>query len=121
MGNKVSLHRIAAGQSPNDTSRARFKGSISRKFRAFMVTMSFTVILALALLPETVGADNAAPHVTAVAVARATIVSGVRISREQLALDEDSSSRNPRLPKPRERPCPEADERPCREIVVDMP
>lgn len=121
MSTLFSPRRITVGQSPNDTESARFKGSISRKRRAFMVSMSFIIILALAVLPATARADDAAPHVTAVAVARARIVSGVRISHEQLALDQDVRSRNMRLPKPRERACPEADEHPCRLIVVDMP
>jgi hypothetical protein len=83
--------------------------------------MSFTILLALVAFPASVRAEDAVSHVTAVAVARAQIVSGVRISREQVALDQDTAVRKTRLPKPRERPCPEADEHPCRLIVVDMP
>lgn len=121
MVNFQPLRRIAAGQSPNETSVAFQNGSATQKTSALIVSMSFTIIVAAALLPGSVRAQDAVPHVTAVAVARAQVVSGVRISREQMELDQESAARKTRLPKPRERPCPETDEHPCRLIVVDMP
>ena len=86
-----------------------------------MVKMSFTILIALVALPGSGRPETAAPRVTAVGVARARIVSGVRISREHVIVDADTPMRATRLPKPRERPCPDADTQPCRLIVVDMP
>lgn len=86
-----------------------------------MVSMMFTIFAALVLLPGSARTESTAPRVTAVATANARIVSGVRISREQVIGDNDTPSRATRLPKPRERPCPETDTPPCRLIVVDMP
>jgi hypothetical protein len=83
--------------------------------------MWFTMFVAFIAAPGSIRAEQATPRVTAVAVARAQIVSGVRISREQIDVDQDTATRKTRLPKPRERPCPEAHEHPCRLIVVDMP
>jgi hypothetical protein len=85
-----------------------------------MVIMLFTMILAGALVGS-VRADERNPRATAVAVARAEIVSGVRITREMTIPDDERRVRNNRLPKPRERPCPESDDHPCRLFVVDMP
>lgn len=121
MGSLRPSRRIAAGQSPNETDVAFQNGSAAPRTSAFMVSMSLTIIFAAALLAGTVRAEDSVPHVAAVAVARAQIVSGVRISREQVELDQDTAARKTRLPKPRERPCPEADEHPCQLFVVDMP
>jgi hypothetical protein len=117
--------RIDAGQSSNGTVPDSFEDGIRRDISAFMVSMMFIIGLALTVLPGSVRAEESASHVTAVAVARAQIVTGVRISREDVAIDHEtqpsSRSRAIRLPKPRERPCPEPDTPPCRLIVVDMP
>jgi hypothetical protein len=86
-----------------------------------MVSMLVTMIMAGALVGS-VRADEVNPRATAVAVARAEIVSGVRITREMLMRpDDETRSRSNRLPKPRERPCPDNEERPCRMVVVDIP
>jgi hypothetical protein len=85
-----------------------------------MVIMLFTMILAGAFVGS-VRADESNPRVAAVAVSRAEIVSGVRITREMLFADDEQRSRNNRLPKPRERPCPDSNEHPCRMVVVDLP
>lgn len=83
--------------------------------------MMITMIMAGALVGR-VRAEEQRPRVTAVAVARAEIVSGIRITRDMIIPDNDERrSRNGRLPKPRERPCPDSDENPCRMLVVDMP
>ncbi len=85
-----------------------------------MVTMLFTMIMAGALVGNG-RADEVNPRVAAVAVARAQIVSGVRITREMLIRDDEAPSRGNRLPKPRERPCPDTHEQPCLMVVVDIP
>jgi hypothetical protein len=86
-----------------------------------MVTMLVTMIMAGALVGS-VRADEMNPRATAVAVARAEIVSGVRIMREEMMRpDDETRSRTNRLPKPRERPCPDSEEQACRMIVVDIP
>ena len=113
--------RIAMGQSLGDTRVVRPGRSAPRRLRAFMVSMKFTIIVGLAMIPNPMRADDATPNVTAVAVAKAQIMSGIRIDRDYLQADNERSSRGNRLPKPRERPCPEADTHPCRLIVVDMP
>lgn len=86
-----------------------------------MVSMMFTILSALVILPGSGRTETTTPRVTAVVTARAQIVSGVRLSRERVIVDTDTPSRTTRLPKPRERPCPDADAPPCRMIVVDMP
>jgi hypothetical protein len=86
-----------------------------------MVIMLVTMITAGALVGS-VRADEVHPRVIAVAVARAEIVSGVRILREEMMRsDDETRPRSNRLPKPRERPCPDTDEHPCRMVVVDIP
>ena len=115
------LDRIVKGQSPNDTPKACKGYGIARRTGAFMVSMSLAIIIALIVAGGPVRANDGAAHVTAVAVAKAQIISGIRIDRDYLQADNERSSRNTRLPKPRERPCPEADTHPCRLIVVDMP
>jgi hypothetical protein len=85
-----------------------------------MVSMLVTMIMVGALVGS-VRADEVNPRATAVAVARAEIVSGVRITREMLIPDDETRSRNNRLPKPRERPCPDGEEHGCRMVVVDIP
>lgn len=121
MGRPSSLHRIAAGQSPNETGTRRKRAGKAPQSGAFMVSVMFTIILATILAGDAARSEEGSTRVTAVAVARAQIVSGVRLSREQVAVDDETPSRVTRLPKPRERPCPEPSEPPCRLIVVDMP
>ncbi len=86
-----------------------------------MVSMMFTILVALVVLPHSGRTESTASHVTAVVTARARIVSGVRMTRDHVIVENDTPSRTTRLPKPRERPCPEADSDLCRLIVVDMP
>lgn len=112
---------IGGEQSPNDTRHAHKTCSIARRNGVFMLSMAFIIILALIVAGGPVRADDSASHVTAVAVAKAQIVSGIRITRDHLQTDIEMPTRNARLPKPRERPCPEVDEHPCRLFVVDMP
>lgn len=83
--------------------------------------MTVTIALALALLPGSVRADPASPHVTAVAVARAQILSGVRIEQAPQAAVSKRERREAPLPRPRERPCPEREATPCRLMILDMP
>lgn len=82
--------------------------------------MASTSLIALAtmLLTGAAGANDAAPRVAAVATARATIVVGVRATPPQQALSDKRD--RPQI-KPRERPCPETTDAPCRLIVTDMP
>jgi hypothetical protein len=82
--------------------------------------MASTSLIALAtmLLTGSAGANDA-PHVTAVATARATIVAGVRVGPP--VRNERTPEQQPLVPKPRERPCPENDQTPCRLIVTDLP
>lgn len=89
--------------------------------KARLVNMASTSLLALAtmLITGSADANDAQPRVTAVAVARATIVAGVRVGTP--VKDERKGEQRP-LVKPRERPCPEAEQSPsCRLIVTDMP
>lgn len=86
-----------------------------------MVSMTLITLAALVLVPGSARSDPAVPRATAVVVARAQIVAGVRISSDQIEKDKGELSRATRLPKPRERPCPDTDTPPCRLIVVDMP
>lgn len=120
---KMQSHplRIVVRQSPNETQRCEQATSAFREISAFVVSMTLTVLAAAALLPGTPHAARPEQRATAVVVARVQIVSGVRVSRERLAFDQDAVSRTIRLPKPRERPCPDTDTPPCRLIVVDMP
>jgi hypothetical protein len=81
--------------------------------------MLVTIFFALVVMPGQVRSDPATPHVTAVAVARAQILSGVRAGPEPQATDKKRENRE--TPRPRERPCPEAEATPCRLMVIDMP
>lgn len=120
MANPLRPQRPHKGQSPNGTEdEPKHRGGRTRR-GAFIVAMIVTIVMAAALAGN-VRADEASPRVTAVAVARAEIMSGARITREMLISDSDMPSRGNRLPKPRERPCPDTDERPCRMVVVDIP
>lgn len=120
MASLLPPQRPREGQSPNGTDdEPKHSGGRLRR-AAFMVTMMVAMIMAAALVGN-VRADEVNPRMAAVAVARAEIVSGVRITREMLISDSNMPSRSNRLPKPRERPCPDTDERPCRMVVVDIP
>ena len=66
-------------------------------------------------------ANDVAPRAVAVAVARAEIISGVRISQEIELADADPRTRKSRPRRPRERPCPETNIASCRLFVTDMP
>ena len=113
--------RIAVGQSRDDTRPLSTKAGMKSQSSVFMVNMMFAFVMVLALLHQSTRAESAAPRVTAVATTRAQIMAGVRISGEQSDRNDDVPSRLTRLPKPRERPCPDTDAQPCRLIVVDMP
>ena len=75
------LNRIVKGQSPNDTAKARKGYGIARRTGAFIVSMSLPIIIALVVAGGPVRANDGAAHVTAVAVARAQIMSGIRIDQ----------------------------------------
>jgi hypothetical protein len=120
MASLLPPQRPRQGQSPNGTADDPKHSGGQRRGAAFMVAMLFTMIMAGALVGN-VRADEVNPRVAAVAVARAEIVSGVRITREMLIRDDEAPSRGNRLPKPRERPCPDTHEQPCRMVVVDIP
>jgi hypothetical protein len=83
--------------------------------------MASTSLIALAtmLLTGSAGANDAAPHVATVAQARAAIVAGVRTGPS--IRDAKTRTQQPLVNKPRERPCPETTDAPCRLIVTDMP
>jgi hypothetical protein len=81
--------------------------------------MMVTIVFGLTLLAGSARADPASPHVTTVAVARAQILSGVRI--QQASQGADTKQERRETPRPRERPCPEAEATPCRLMVIDMP
>lgn len=80
--------------------------------------MASTSLIALAamLLTGSVRAHDGQPHVVAVAVARATIVSGVRAGPPPERRDRVERVEA----KSRERPCPESTKAPCRLIVTDL-
>jgi hypothetical protein len=81
--------------------------------------MLVTIFFALVVMPGQVRSDPATPHVTTVAVARAQILSGVRAGPVPQTTDKKREDRE--TPRPRERPCPEAEATPCRLMVIDMP
>lgn len=86
-----------------------------------MVTMAATTLFAFAVLTfpgSALGRDNV-PHAVAVATARATIVTGVRITPDTILNDPRLRIRPEQ--RPREIPCPERRDTPCRLIIVDMP
>jgi hypothetical protein len=82
--------------------------------------MLVTIVSALILLPQQVRSDPATPHVTAVVVARATILEAVRAGPAPLATDGKPEERHGPRKRPRQRPCPEAETTPCRLMVIDM-
>lgn len=114
------LRRIVRGQSLNDTISVLAKAGAQRLARRIMINMLLTIFMLTALTGPS-RANEAAPHVTAVAVARAQIMSGVRIAQQLDSADAEPRNRKTRPPKPRERPCPEANIKPCRLFVTDMP
>ena len=84
-----------------------------------MLAMLLTTVLALAVLPGSIRAEDRTAHVTAVAVAHARIVEGVRVSPDRIATDTKRSS--PVTPaKLRAAPCPEVVDPRCKLLVLDM-
>lgn len=112
--------RVATAQSRHETVVGRTRAGRAARRRAIILTVS-VIIVSVAVLIASVRADEASPRVTAVATARAQIMSGVRIGSDQPVRDDHAPSRTMRQPRPRERPCPETDDHHCRLIVVDMP
>jgi hypothetical protein len=86
-----------------------------------MLIMLVTIGLALTIVQPSVRAADQGPHVTAVATARAQILSGVRVGPAPPDADTKAERREPPPRRPRERPCPEAEATPCRLMVIDMP
>jgi hypothetical protein len=80
-----------------------------------------TMLIALTLFARPVRADGAIPHVATVAVARAQIISGVRVEQVPERINRERQVRETPLPRPRERPCPEREATPCRLMIIDMP
>ena len=74
--------------------------------------------IALLVLAKTTPEVAAGQAPVAIVVARATIMSGVRIDGESMVRAMDR--RSP-MPKPREVACPSDTGVPCRLITVDMP
>jgi hypothetical protein len=88
--------------------------------RGIVVSMWLTIFV-LTTLTGPLHANEAAPRAVAVAVARAQIISGVRIAQDRALADSEPRHRKSRSPKPRERPCPDANITPCQLFVTDMP
>ncbi len=111
--------RIVEGQSLNGPYSGAKRHGAPRRAGRKMVYMASTSLLAVAtlILSGSVRANDDAPHVAAVAVARAQILSGVRIAQD----GRPAEPQTPTAPKPRERPCPDDADTRCRMIVVDMP
>ena len=82
--------------------------------------MLVTIIAALIHLPQQVRSDPATPHVTAVVVARAKILEGVRAGPAALTTEPRAADEERPRPRPRQRPCPEVEATPCRLMVIDM-
>lgn len=82
-----------------------------------VMTSRLVPILVALGLTASAHADAVDGRSIAIAVARAQIVSGVRIGQDR-APSEERSDGETRL---RERPCPERDQAPCRLLVVDIP
>ncbi len=82
--------------------------------------MLVTILLALIVTPGQVRSDPVTPHVTAVAVARAQILSSVRAGPAQQTTETKRETRDTQARRPRERPCPEQEATPCRLLVIDM-
>jgi hypothetical protein len=112
--------RIVKGQSLIDTKSADTGDGGQCAGRRMMVKMLLTIFMLTGLTGPS-RANDTAPHAVAVAVARAQIMSGVRISHQFDHADAEPRNRKSRPPKPRERPCPEANITPCRLFVTDMP
>jgi hypothetical protein len=120
MGTAIITLRIVGGQSLFDTVRLRARDGRSVTLRGTMVKMLLTILL-LSAPTRPSRANDAVPHAVAVAVARAEIMSGVRIEQQVAPVDAEPRDRKTRLPKPRERPCPDVGKTPCRLFVTDMP
>lgn len=105
--------------SHSGTARTPNRSGGSSVVRGIMVNMSIPIVLALFMIPDGVGARGAGPRLSAVAVARAQVVSGVRNLQE--ANEARPARRTDPTPRPRERPCPEAARTPCRLFVTDLP
>ena len=85
-----------------------------------MLAMLLTTVLALAVLPGSIRAEDSTPHVTAVAVAHAHIVAGVRVSPDRIAATDSKRSSPVTLAKLRAAPCPEVADPRCKLLVLDM-
>jgi hypothetical protein len=101
--------------------RRAFCASPSQKQRAIIVTMASTSLIALAamLYSGSADANDAQAHVVAVVTARATIVAGVRVDPVPDPNDPRKALQQVDV-KPREQPCPENPQNPCRLIVTDL-
>jgi hypothetical protein len=121
MANAEPPGRIVGGQSLNDTANSADADSAGMTMRVIMVSMMLTMLAVLAVIGGSVRADDTVPHNAAVAVARAEIISGLRVGPPLQPADPKREARETPLPKPRERPCPEREGTPCRLMIVDMP
>jgi hypothetical protein len=108
------------GQSPGDTvidAIGDRRGSIPVRSMAAMTSIS---LIALAAALAAAAERDAPPRAAAVVAARATVMSGVRITLDRPRVPPGSSEAS-RLPPARERACPEKAHLPCRMIVTDLP
>ena len=85
-----------------------------------MLAMLLTTLLALAILSGSIRAEENAPHVASVAVARAHIVSGVQISHDRVVVAEVAGTQPMPVAKWREAPCPEVADQTCKLLIFDM-
>jgi hypothetical protein len=108
-------------RSRRNADSSAFRAGVPLRRRAIIITMASTSLIALAatVLSGSAGANDAASHVVAVATARATIVAGARVGSNH-DLDDHREPPQPADTKPRERPCPENAQTPCRLIVTDL-
>lgn len=93
---------------------------ILRLGRPIILTMPVTILFALIAMAGQVRAEPTVPHVAAVAVARAQILSAVQVGDPPQANDAKRDPREAPPRRPRERPCPEAEATPCRLFVLDI-
>lgn len=115
-----SRRRFVQGQSPDETAFCHVVHGVIRADRGIMVSMRFIISSALVALSAPAVAQERGPHAVVV-VARAQIISGVRISPAQYPDNGSPQERQNGRPLARERSCPENEQGPCRLLIVDMP
>ena len=117
---KGSQQRFVEGQSPDETLFYLVVHGVLPADRGIMVTMRLIMSFTLVALTAPAVAQERGPHAVVV-VARAQIISGVRISPAQYPDNGSPHERQNGRPLARERSCPENEQGPCRLLIVDMP